>query len=229
MPVVVALGGPPALYVAAAAPLPPGVDETAFAGLLCGEPLAMTPSVTCDLAVPAAADFVLEGVVLPGETRLEGPFGNHTGAYAPAAPAPVFRLTALSRRTDAIYPATVAGPPPMEDCWLAKLIERLFLPLLRVDVPEVVDLNLPVATIFHGCALVSARVAAGEGRELLRRLWRTGLLGRAKLLVLFSDEVDVQQETGAWWQAVNRFDPGSDLVFADGSASTPAVGGQRCR
>ena len=216
MPVAVALGGPPALLFAAGLPLPPAVAETAFAGWLQGRPLEMVAAADPGLAVPAAAECVIEGVVRPGELRLEGPFGNHTGHYVPAAPAPLLRVARVSRRSQALYPCTVVGPPPMEDCWLAKAGERLLLPLLQLDCPEVVDWNLPLATIFHGAALVAARVPAGGGRALLQRLRQHPLLARARLLVLFDQGVDVQQPAACYWQALNRVAPEEGIRARDG-------------
>jgi 4-hydroxy-3-polyprenylbenzoate decarboxylase len=213
MPVAVALGGDPALTYAAGTPLPRGIDEVAYAGFLRGAPVAMAPCTSCDLAVPAGAEFVLEGYVEPGEERLEGPFGNHTGSYAPPEPCPVFHLTGITRRREAIFPCTLVGPPPMEDCWLAKAGERLLLPLLRIDFPEIVDLNFPIETIFHGCALLSVRTAAGGGRELLRSLWGSRYFRSSRLLVLLAEGVDVQDLGQSYWQAVNRVDPERDVVI----------------
>jgi 4-hydroxy-3-polyprenylbenzoate decarboxylase len=213
MPVAVALGGDPALTYAAGTPLPPGIDEVAYAGFLRGTPVAMTPCRSCDLAVPAGAEFVIEGYVEPGEERLDGPFGNHTGSYAPPEPCPVFHLTGITRRREPIFPCTLVGPPPMEDCWLAKAGERLLLPLLRIDFPEIVDLNFPIETIFHGCALLSVRTAAGGGRELLRSLWKSRFFRSSRLLVLVAEGVDVQNPAQVYWQAVNRVDPERDVVI----------------
>jgi 4-hydroxy-3-polyprenylbenzoate decarboxylase len=213
MPVAVALGGDPVLTFAAGTSLPPGIDEVAYAGFLRGAPVPMASCGDFDLSVPASAEFVLEGYVEPGEERLEGPFGNHTGSYAPPEPCPVFHLTGITRRREAIFPCTLVGPPPMEDCWLAKAGERLLLPLLQVDFPEIVDLNFPIETIFHGCALISVRAMAGGGRELLRSLWRSRFFRSARLLVLVGEGVDVQDPAQAYWQAVNRVDPERDVVI----------------
>jgi 4-hydroxy-3-polyprenylbenzoate decarboxylase len=223
MPVAIALGGDPALTFAAGAPLPPGVDEIAYAGFLRGSPVAMAPGVDSALRVPAGAEFVLEGYVEPGEGRLEGPFGNHTGSYAPVEPCPVFHLTTLTRRLEAIYPCTLVGPPPMEDCWLAKANERLLLPLLRIDFPQIVDLNFPVETIFHGCALLSVRTEAGGGRELLRALWRSRFFRSTRLLVLLGEGVAVQEPAQAYWQVVNCVDPELDLFIEAGRLGIDAT------
>ncbi len=212
MPVAIALGGEPALTYAATAPLPPGVEEVAFAGYLAGRPVEMTPSLTGGLQVPAGAEFILEGTVSPGETALEGPFGNHTGFYSPPEEVPLFRLELLSRRREAIFPCTVVGPPPMEDCYLAKATERLFLPLLRLQFPELVDINFPLEGIFHGCALASIRGAGpGRGHRALESLRATSLFRRSRLLIVFDQEVDVQDLSGSFWRALNRVDPLRDL------------------
>jgi 4-hydroxy-3-polyprenylbenzoate decarboxylase len=224
MPVAVALGGPPALLFAAGLPLPPGVAETALAGWLQGAALEMVACAGSGLAVPALAEYVIEGEIRPGESRPEGPFGNHSGRYVLAAPAPLLRVRRIGRRRRPLYPCTVVGPPPMEDCWLAKAAERLLLPLLQTDIPEVVDWNLPLATIFHSAALVAARVPEGGGAALLARLRRHPLLARARLLVLFDAHVDVQDAAGCYWRAVNGADPGRDLHIAESRLAIDATG-----
>lgn len=215
MPVAIVLGAPPALLWAAAAPLPAGVDEAAFVSLLAGEALPLSRCVTLDLFVPAVAEAVLEGYVSPDDVGVEGPFGNHSGSYAPATLVPRLHLSALHRRRDGCCPATVVGPPPMEDCYLAALTPQLFLPLLRIDYPEVVALAMPLEGIFHGCALVAAAVD-GNGAELLSRLRATDLLRRSRLLILFGSEVDVHNYAEAFWRALNAVDPQRDLTILVG-------------
>ncbi len=217
MPVAIALGGDPALIYAAGAPLPPGVDEAAFAGYLRQRRVSMAKCLTCDLHVPAAAEFVIEGYVEPQEERLEGPFGNHTGYYAEAAPCPVFHVTAITHRRDPLYPCTLVGPPPMEDCYLAKATERLFLPLLRHDHPGLVDMNLPMEGIFHGCALLG-------GRRLIRGLWTKGVLKNSRLLVACDEQVDVQNCSEAFWRAINSVDPQRDVLIEGGRLGIDATG-----
>lgn len=212
MPVAIVLGAPPALLWAAAAPLPAGVDEAAFIGLLAGTALPLSRCTTLDLLVPARAEAVLEGHVAPGDLGREGPFGNHSGSYAPATLVPRLHLAALHRRRDCCYPATVVGPPPMEDCYLAALTPRLFQPLLQIDHPEVVDLAMPLEGIFHGCALVAA-VVDGNGAELLVRLRATDLLRRSRLLILFAPNVNVHDYSSAFWTALNAVDPECDLTI----------------
>lgn len=212
MPVAIVLGAPPALLWAASAPLPPAIDEAAFIGLLAGEALHLSRCSTIDLPVPAIAEAVIEGYISPGDVGLEGPFGNHSGTYAPATLVPRLRLAAMHRRRDCCCPATVVGPPPMEDCYLAALTARLFLPLLQVDFPEVVDLSMPIEGIFHGCALVAA-AADGEGEALLARLRSTELLRRSRLIVLFDPMVNVHDHAHAFWRALNAVDPQRDIYF----------------
>ena len=215
MPVAIVLGAPPALLWAAAAPLPAGVDEAAFVGLLAGEALPLSRCATIDLLVPTVAAAVLEGYVSPGDLGVEGPFGNHSGSYAPATLVPRLRLTALYRRRDGCCPATVVGPPPMEDCYLAALTPQLFLPLLQIDYPEVVALAMPLEGIFHGCALVAAE-SGSDGAGLLVRLRRSELLCRSRLLILFGPEVNVHDYTAAFWHALNAVDPQRDLTILPG-------------
>ncbi|MBE0503056.1 MAG: UbiD family decarboxylase [Desulfuromonadales bacterium] len=215
MPVAIVLGAPPALLWAAAAPLPAGIDEAAFVGLLAGEALPLSCCTSIDLLVPAVAEAVLEGYVSPDDVGLEGPFGNHSGSYAPATLVPRLRLSALHRRRDGCFPATVVGPPPMEDCYLAALTPQIFLPLLRIDYPEVVALAMPLEGIFHGCALVAAD-PGGDGAALLARLRATDLLRRSRLLILFGPEVDVHDYAAAFWRALNAVDPQRDLTILSG-------------
>src|SRR5439155_1654731 len=155
MPVAIALGGDPALIYAASAPLPPGIDEMMFAGWLRGSGVEMVRCRTIDLEVPAQAEIVLEGWVDPSERRVEGPFGDHTGYYSLAREYPVFHLGAVTRRARPIYPTTIVGRPPQEDYWLGKATERLFLPIIRLMLPEVVDINMPAEGIFHNLVIVS--------------------------------------------------------------------------
>jgi 4-hydroxy-3-polyprenylbenzoate decarboxylase len=215
MPVAIVLGAPPALLWAAAAPLPAGVDEAAFVGLLAGEALPLSRCVTLDLLVPAVAEVVLEGHVVPGDVGREGPFGNHSGSYAPTALVPRLRLAALHRRRDCCIAATVVGPPPMEDCYLAALTPQLFLPLLRIDCPEIVALAMPIEGIFHGCALVAAD-PIGDGAGLLARLRNSDLLRRSRLLILFGPEVNVHDYAAAFWRALNAVDLQRDLTILPG-------------
>jgi 4-hydroxy-3-polyprenylbenzoate decarboxylase len=223
MPVAIALGGDPAAIYAASAPLPDGADELALAGFLRRRPLATVSCLTSDLQVPAVAEFIIEGLVHAGETRLEGPFGNHTGAYDPPAPAPLLRVTALTYRRQPLYPATVAGPPPMENGHLAKLSERLLLALLQLDFPPIVDINMPLETIFHGVTLLSVRDGCSVP-ELIRQLWRYPPLDRARLLVVLDAESDLRDAGACFWRAVNRARPETHLLIDQGRLAIDATG-----
>ena len=175
MEVAVALGSDPITAYSASAPLPKHVDELMLAGFLRGEPVELVQCKTVDLQVPAQAEIVLEGYGERGELADEGPFGDHTGYYTPAEPFPVFHVTAMTMRRDAIYPTIVVGPPPAEDAWLGKATERLFLPALRATLPELVDYDLPVAGAFHNCA--SSRSARRTRATRARSCTRSGASG----------------------------------------------------
>lgn len=216
--VAVALGGDPALTYAATAPLPDGIDEWMFAGFLRQRAVATVRCKTVDLEVPADADFVLEGYVDPREELVaEGPFGDHTGYYTPVDRFPRFHVTAITRRADAIYPATVVGPPPMEDAWLGKATERLFLPLLRMIFPEIVDMNLPVEGAFHNLVLVSIRKQYPfHAARLAHGLWGSGQMSFSKVICVLDEDVDVQDVGQVAWRLLANLDPKRDLAFVDG-------------
>jgi 4-hydroxy-3-polyprenylbenzoate decarboxylase len=211
MPVVIALGGSPTLTFSATLPLPAGLDEFHFAGLLQGEPLDLF-RCSNGLLAPATAEAVLEGYLLP-ETVGSGAFGNHSGGYTPSAPAAAMRITALRCRPDLILPATVVGRPPMEDCWLARAAGYLLLSLVKIDLPEVVALHQPFAGIFHGAAIIAAQNALGRGRELLRALRNTPWFGASRLLVLVDAEQDPADEAGVCWRVMNNVDWERDLLI----------------
>jgi 4-hydroxy-3-polyprenylbenzoate decarboxylase len=217
MPVAIALGGDPALTFAASAPLPPSVDEVVFAGWLRGSGIEMVRCLTIDVEVPAHAEIVLEGYVDPGERRLEGPFGDHTGYYSLAREYPVFRLTAVTRRARPIYPSTIVGRPPQEDYWLGKATERLFLPIVRLLLPEVVDLNMPAEGVFHNLVIVSIRKRyPGHARKVMLALWGLGLMMLAKTIVVVSEQVNVHDLSEVAWRATGNIDPKRDLVLVEG-------------
>jgi 4-hydroxy-3-polyprenylbenzoate decarboxylase len=217
--VAVVLGGDPVLAYAATAPLPDGVDELLLAGFLRRRPVELAPARTVELEVPADADFVLEGYVDPAEPmRPEGPFGDHTGYYTPVVPYPVFHLTALTHRRDAVYPATIVGPPPMEDAWLGKATERLFLPLLRATLPGLRDLNLPIEGVFHNLCIVSiSKHEPHQARRLCYALWGLGQLATAKCILVVDEDVDVHDLATVAWRALTSIDPRRDVFFADGT------------
>jgi 4-hydroxy-3-polyprenylbenzoate decarboxylase len=217
MPVAIALGGDPALIYAASAPLPPGVDEVVFAGWLRGSGIDLVRGVSVDLEVPAQAEIVLEGWVDPHEQRREGPFGDHTGYYSLARDYPVFHLTAVTRRARAIYPTTIVGRPPQEDYWLGKATERLFLPIVRMMLPEVVDMNMPAEGVFHNLVIVSIRKRyPGQARKVMSALWGMGLMMLAKTIVVVSEHVNVHDLSEVAWRATGNIDPRRDLVLIEG-------------
>jgi len=235
--VAVALGGDPALTYAATAPLPDGIDEWMFAGFLRKRAVGTVKCRTVDLEVPADADFVLEGYVDPQEALVdEGPFGDHTGYYTPVDRFPRFHVTAVTRRTDAVFPATLVGPPPMEDAWLGKATERLFLPLLRMLFPEVVDMNLPVEGAFHNLVLVSMKKQYPyHAARLAHGLWGAGQMSFSKVICVLDEDVDVQDLGQVAWRLLANLDPKRDFAFVDGpidqldhGASQALWGGKVC-
>ncbi|WP_144400109.1 UbiD family decarboxylase [Geobacter pickeringii] len=222
MPVAVAVGGDPALALAAMLPLPDGVDEMQFAGWLRGAPLEMVRCRTSELLVPAGAELVIEGCVEPGETILDGAFGNHTGFYVPAAPVPHLRVSCVTRRRACVYPATVVGPPPMEDCHLAQAAAQLLLPLFRRRWSDIVDISFPAEWIFHGGAIVSIRGgAAARAKELMEELWASELMGGARLIVVVDEDADVRDLSHVAWRIANLPDWRRDLVISGRERGTP--------
>ncbi|HET9318974.1 MAG TPA: menaquinone biosynthesis decarboxylase [Bryobacteraceae bacterium] len=217
MDVAIALGGDPATIYSASAPLPPGVDEIMFSGWLRGSGVPMVRCKTIDLEVPAEAEIVLEGYVDPAERRVEGPFGDHTGYYSLARDYPVFHLTAVTQRRNPIYPSIVVGRPPAEDYWLGKATERIFLPMIRMMLPEVVDLNMPAEGIFHNLVIVSIKKRyAGQARKVMYALWGMGLMMLAKTIVVVSEHVNVHDLSEVAWRATGNVDPLRDLVMVEG-------------
>jgi len=217
MPVAVALGGDPATIYAASAPLPEDVDEMMFAGFLRKEPVEMVRCVTSDIEVPAHAEVILEGYVDPEELRTEGPFGDHTGYYSLADQYPVFHLTCVTRRKNPVYPATIVGKPPMEDVFMGKATERIFLPMLQKILPEVVDMNLPVEGIFHNYALFSIdKRYPGHARKVMSAVWGLGLLMFSKFVVVFDADVNIQNLSEALWRIGNNVDPRRDTMIVEG-------------
>ncbi|MHB9036825.1 MAG: menaquinone biosynthesis decarboxylase [Armatimonadota bacterium] len=217
MPVAIALGGDPAITYAATAPLPEDFDEMIFAGFLRKEPVEMVQCKTIDMQVPANSEIVLEGYVDPTEKRSEGPFGDHTGYYCPADDYPVFHLKCITHRKNPIYPATIVGKPPMEDCFLGKATERIFLPLIKSQVPEIVDMNLPVEGIFHNLALVSIKKRYPmQARKVVSALWGLGQMSLTKIIAVFDENVDVQDMSEVLWRLGSNIDPQRDVFFSEG-------------
>jgi 4-hydroxy-3-polyprenylbenzoate decarboxylase len=217
MPVAVALGCDPAVTYASTAPLPEGLWEMIFAGFLRGKPAAITKASLSDIDIPADAEFVLEGYVDPGESRLEGPFGDHTGFYSLPDDYPVFHLERITRRKSPIYPATIVGIPPKEDCWMAKATERLFLPFLRRLCPEISDLTMPLEGVFHNCVIVSIKKRyPGQARKVMNFLWGMGQMMYTKLIVVIDDDVSLRDLSMVAWRAFNNVDAARDLVLSEG-------------
>jgi 4-hydroxy-3-polyprenylbenzoate decarboxylase len=217
MEVAVALGLDPVTAYSASAPLPKNIDELMFAGFLRGDAVEVVKGVSIDLEVPANAEIVLEGYVEQGDLAEEGPFGDHTGYYTAAEPFPVFHLTAITMRKDAIYPSIVVGKPPQEDAWLGKATERIFLPAIRATVPEVVDYDLPVAGAFHNCAIVSIRKAfPAHARKVMHAFWGLGMLSLTKSIVVVDAHVDVHDYEQVSFYVGANVDPARDIVLADG-------------
>lgn len=215
--VAVVLGADPATIYAATAPLPPNLDELLVAGVLRGSPLELVRCKTVDLEVPANAEIVLEGYVDPGERRLEGPFGDHTGYYSLADDYPVFHLTAITHRESPIYPTIVVGRPVQEDYFLGKATERLFLPLIQMVLPEVADVNMPAEGVFHNLVIVSIRKEhPGQAHKVMCGLWGMGQLMLAKNIVVVDHDVDVQNLSEVAWRVANNIDPRRDVTIVDG-------------
>ncbi len=217
MEVAIALGADPATIYTGSAPLPPGIDEIVFAGWLRGAGVEMVRCKSVDLEVPAHAEIVLEGFVDPKERRREGPFGDHTGYYSLARDYPVFHLTALTHRRNPIYPSTIVGRPPQEDYWLGKATERLFLPIIRLLLPEVVDINMPAEGVFHNLVIVSIKKRyPGQARKVMYALWGLGLMMLAKNIIVVSEQVNVHDLRAVAWRATGNIDPKRDLVIVEG-------------
>jgi len=218
MPVAVALGGDPVTIYSGSAPLPPMIPELMFAGFIRGEGVELVKCKTVDLEVPAHAEFVIEGYVDTTEPlRPEGPFGDHTGFYSPVEPYPVFHVTCITHRKDAIYPATVVGKPPQEDYYLGKATERIFLPLLQMVAPEIIDYNMPAAGVFHNCVLVKIRKRyPGQARKVVYALWGLGLMMLTKTIVVVDEHIDLNDYNEVFWYVAGNIDPKRDVFFAEG-------------
>jgi len=215
--VAVALGLDPVTAYAASAPLPKHVDELMLAGFLRGDPVELVACKTVGLEVPAQAEIVLEGYVQQGDEGIEGPFGDHTGYYSPPEPFPVFHVTAMTMRRDAIYPSIVVGKPPAEDAWLGKATERIFLPAIRMSVPEIVDYDLPVAGAFHNCVIVSIRKRfPGHAQKVMHAIWGLGLLSLTKAVVVVDEHVDVHDYEEVFFRVTANVDPGRDVLLTEG-------------
>lgn len=217
MEVAVAIGGDPAVTYAATAPLPRDIDEMVFAGFLRKQPVELTKCVTIDVDVPAQAEIVLEGYVTLDERRVEGPFGDHTGYYSLADEYPVFHITCITHRKNPIYPATVVGKPPMEDCYMAKATERIFLPILQQMQPEIIDINLPLEGVFHNCAIISIKKSyPQQAKKVMHSIWGMGQMMFTKMIIVVDSHVNVQDVSEVWWRVFNNIDARRDIVLVDG-------------
>ncbi|HEU0015012.1 MAG TPA: menaquinone biosynthesis decarboxylase [Longimicrobium sp.] len=218
MPVVVAIGGDPATMYTPSAPLPPGIDEYLFGGFLRREPVYTAKAITTDLTIPAQAEIVLEGYVdTDEELAIEGPFGDHTGFYTLEELYPTFHVTTVTMREDPVYPATLVGRPPVEDVYLGGATERIFLPLAKLTIPEIVDYHMPPEGVFHNLVFVSIRKEyPGQAFKVMNGLWGLGLMSLAKVIVVVDEWIDVRNVSEAWWYALGNIDPERDVRFTMG-------------
>ncbi len=232
--VAVAIGADPATMWTGSAPLPPDMDEMAVAGFIREEGVELVKAKTVDLLVPAQAEIVLEGHVFTDEQRREGPFGDHTGYYSMPDDYPVFHVTTITHRREPIYPATIVGRPPMEDYWMGKVTERIFLPVIKMILPEVVDMNMPAEGVFHNLVIVSIKKEyPGQARKVMYGLWGMGLMNLTKTIVVVDHFVDVQNPSEVAWRVANNINPSQDLVVVEGplddldvASPTPKFGGK---
>jgi 4-hydroxy-3-polyprenylbenzoate decarboxylase len=215
--VAVAIGTDPATTFAAIVPAPPEVEEFMIAGFLRGKPVEIVKCETVDLEVPAHAEIILEGYVELGELRAEGPFGDHTGFYTMTDQYPVFHLTCITHRKDPIYAATIVGKPPMEDAWMGKAVERIFLPAMRMQIPELVDIHLPVEAVFHNLMIVSIRKSyPGQARKVMHAIWSLGQAMFTKCIIVVDEDCDVQDVAEVTLRVANNIDPERDIQFTLG-------------
>jgi 4-hydroxy-3-polyprenylbenzoate decarboxylase len=217
MEVAVAIGTEPALTFSAIVPAPPDVEEFVIAGFLRQKPVELVKCETVDLEVPATAEYVLEGYVNLDELRTEGPFGDHTGFYSLEDEYPVFHVTCVTHRKNPIYATTIVGKPPMEDAWMGKAVERIFLPMMKLTIPELVDINLPPEGIFHNLMIISIRKSyPGQARKVMNAIWSLGQAMFTKVIVVVDEDVNVQDLREVVLKALNHIDPERDIQFTLG-------------
>lgn len=217
MPLAIVLGGESVLPYAATAPLPPGIEELVFAGFLNGRGIELVKCRTVDLEVPANAEIVIEGFVDPKEQLLEGPFGDHTGFYSLADWYPVFNVTAITHRKSPIYPTTIVGKPPMEDYFLGKATERVFLPLLKMIIPDIVDYSLPISGVFHNCAFIKIRKEYPfQARRVMHAVWGAGQMAFTKYIVIVDEHVNVHDEQDVLFHLFSNCEPMRDTEIVQG-------------
>lgn len=215
--VAAVIGADPVIMFSGACPLPPGMDEFMLAGFLRKQPVELVKCKTINLEVPADAEIVLEGYVEEGDTRMEGPFGDHTGFYSRAKMFPVFHVTCMTHRKNPVYVTTVVGRPPMEDCYLGKAIERIFLPLVKKSVPEITDMNLPWEGCFHNCLIVSIRKTYPEqAKKVMNAIWGLGQMMFSKCIIVLDQDCHVQDLKEVAWRTFGNVDPKRDIVFSEG-------------
>jgi 4-hydroxy-3-polyprenylbenzoate decarboxylase len=215
--VAVVIGTDPATTFSAIVPAPPEVEEFLISGFLRQSPLELVKCETVDLEVPANAEIVLEGYVELNELRSEGPFGDHTGFYTMEDDYPVFHITCITHRKNPVYAATIVGKPPMEDAWMGKAVERIFLPLMRLTMPEIVDVNLPVEGVFHNLMIVSIRKSyAGQARKIMNGIWSMGQAMFTKCVIVVDEDCDVQDLGEVTLRVANNIDPERDIQFTLG-------------
>ena len=215
--VAVAIGTDPATTFSAIVPAPPEVEEFLIAGFLRGKPVEIVKCETVDLEVPAHAEIILEGYVELGELRSEGPFGDHTGFYTLPDEYPVFHLTCVTHRKDPIYAATVVGKPPMEDAWMGRAVARIFLPAMKMTIPEIVDINLPVEAVFHNLMIVSIKKSyPGHARKVMNAIWSLGQAMFTKCIIVVDEDCDVQDIGEVVLRVANNIDPERDIQFTLG-------------
>lgn len=218
MPVSVALGCDPAVTYSATAPLPQNIDEMLFAGYLRKSPVKLVKSITNDIFVPADAEFVIEGYVdVNEELKLEGPFGDHTGYYSSADYYPVFHVTCITHKKNAVYPTTIVGKPPMEDCYIGKATERIFLPLLKKQFPEIVDLSSPLEGVFNNCVIVSIKKSfPGHAKKIMNSLWGIKQKMYTKMIIVVDEDVNPHDISTVAWKVFNNIDAKRDVVISEG-------------
>jgi 4-hydroxy-3-polyprenylbenzoate decarboxylase len=217
MEVAVAIGTEPALTFSAIVPAPPDVEEFIIAGFLRQKPVELVKCETVDLEVPAHAEIILEGYVNLDELRTEGPFGDHTGFYSLEDEYPVFHVACITHRKDPIYATTIVGKPPQEDAWMGKAVERIFLPLMKLTIPELVDINLPIEGVFHNLMIVSIRKSyPGQARKVMNAIWSLGQAMFTKCIIVVDEDVDVQDLADVTLKALNNIDPERDIQFTLG-------------
>ena len=219
MEIAVAIGTDPAVTYAGTAPLPPGIDEMILAGFIRNKAVELVQCKTIDIQVPATAEIVIEGYIdLAEDPVTEGPFGDHTGFYSLADKYPKFHVTALTHRRNPIYATTIVGIPPQEDCYLGKATERIFLPLLQLICPEIIDMDLPWDGVFHNCALIKInKQYAGHAQKVMNTVWGTGQMAWTKYIIVFDQEVDIHNYNEAAMYALGNTDPQRDMIFTKGA------------